>query len=307
MVDENRHGKISRVGQLIGEAFEKVVIGFIKYFLRKNHPGFVILKPEEGRKLLTLVMPGGVKRQLDTVVASTNSEDPIALLETKWLKDGRHWNDKGAWILQLREFRRNYPTVRGASAILAGHWNEGVRVYLKKEGGGIDMILAATDEDVYHSLQHHLDKYLGEKSFILNAKQIRTRFPEERVNDFLDFLTEMQKSGQLYKIAKTWLNIEHESKDGQRHTGKNLIQISLDGLLLPLPEHLNVNKFEVTFEIQTGNLIHKVFNDLEEMLEFINQTARDPEKIREIISPKQNRKIGEQIALYDIEEDDNDW
>jgi hypothetical protein len=92
----NKHGTVSHIGQLIGEVFEYVVFRFVSQYLRKNHPDFTILAPEEGKKLLTLNMPGGVKRQLDTVITFSDSEDPVALLETKWLKDGRHWTDKGA-------------------------------------------------------------------------------------------------------------------------------------------------------------------------------------------------------------------
>jgi hypothetical protein len=44
------------------------------------------------------------------------------------------------------------------------------------------------------------------------------------------------------------------------------------------------------------------------MLDFINQIARDPEKIREIISPKKRSgKASEQMGFYDTEEDDDDW
>lgn len=308
MTNANQHGRASHIGQLIGEAFENVVFKFIKHYLKKNHPEFMILAPEQGKKLLTLDMPGGIKRQLDTVIASVDSDDPIALLETKWLKDGRHWSDKGAWILQLREVRRNYPTVRGAAAVLAGYWNEGVRVLLKNEGGGIDMILVATDDEIYQSLQPYLDQYLGENSFVLDAKQIRLRFPEKHVDEFDDFLIGLRESGQLYKLAKTWLNLERTIESGESFKGKVLIQKALDDLLKPLPKHLKINQFEVTFQVETGNLIHKTFNDLEEMLDFINQTASDSEKIREIISPKKRSgKVGEQMGFYDVEDDDDDW
>jgi len=198
MTNDNQHGKASHIGQMIGESFEDVVIKFIKSYLKKNHSEFVILDPERGKKLLTLDMPGGIKRQLDTVIAAIDSDDPVALLETKWLKDARHWNDKGAWILQLREVRRNYPTVRGAAAILAGYWNEGFRVLLRNQGGGISMILVATDEEVYKSLQPHLDNALGSKSFELNAKKIRGRFPESHVEVFDTFLYNKSKGRPLW-------------------------------------------------------------------------------------------------------------
>lgn len=308
MANDNPHGKASRIGQIIGEAFERVVFNFIKHYLKKTHAGYVILPPEQGRKLLTLDMPGGVKRQLDTVLASMDSNDPIALLETKWLKDGRHWNDKGAWILQLREVRKNYPTIRGAAAVLAGYWNEGVRVFLRNEGGGINMILVATDEEIYTSLQPYLDDYFAEKTFILDAKQIRFRFPEKYVEQLSKFLNDFRDSGELYKLAKTWLRFHKTTETGEKINGKQLIQQSLDNLLQPLPAAPKVNNYEITLEIETGNLIHKKFHDLEEMMDFIDDTARNPRKIREIISPKQHSgRIGEQTGFYNVEEEDNDW
>jgi len=309
MANDNQHGKASHVGQTIGEALENVVIKFIKSYLKKNHPEYVILDPEQGKKLLTLDMPGGIKRQLDTVVAPINSDDPVALLETKWLKDGRHGNDKGAWILQLREVRRNYPTVRGAAAILAGFWNEGFRVLLKNQGGGIEMILVATDEEIYKSLQPYLDKTLGNKSFELNAKQIRGRFPEKHVEVFDNFLIAFRDSGELYKLAKTWLSFNRVIEPtNETINGKTLIRRALDTLLQPLPKNPKVSNFEITLEIETGNLIYKNFNDLEELLDFIQNNAQNPDKIRELISPKKRtKKIEEQAGFYSTENDDDDW
>jgi hypothetical protein len=306
MADNKQHGRISHVGQLIGDALENAVIKLIKSHLKKNHPAFVVLRPEEGRKLLTLDMPGGIKRQLDTVVAPINSEDPVALLETKWLKDGRHWSDKGAWILQLREVRKNYPTVRGAAAILAGHWNEGVRVLLRNEGGGIEMILVATDDEVYDSIQPYLDNALGEKTFRLDARKIRTRFPEQFVDVFDDFLVALKEKGELDKLAKQWLSFRRVDVDGKETNGKDLVRNALDELLRPLPANPKINNFEITLEIETGNLIYRKFKDLEELLDFINQNVTDPTKIINEISPKPNkRQIGEQIGFYETDEDDD--
>lgn len=308
MADNKQHGRISHVGQLIGEAFENVVIKLIKSHLKKNHPTFILLRPDEGRKLLTLDMPGGIKRQLDTVVAPIDSDDPVALLETKWLKDGRHWSDKGAWILQLREVRKNYPKVRGAAAILAGYWNEGVRILLRNEGGGIDMILVATDEEVYNSIQPYLDKVLGEKTFKLNARQIRGRFPEQYVDVFDDFLIALRETGELNKLAKQWFRFPRTDVDGNETNGKELIRRALDVLLQPLPANPRINNFEITLEVETGNLIYRKFKDLEELLDFINQNATDPAKILDEISPKSSRKqIGEQMGFYETDEDDDDF
>ena len=309
MADENQHGKASHIGQMIGKSFENVVIKFIKSYLKKNHSEFVILDPEQGKKLLTLDMPGGVKRQLDTVVATIDSDDPVALLETKWLKDGRHWNDKGAWILQLREVRRNYPTVRGAAAILAGFWNEGFRVLLRNQGG-VDMILVATDDEVYKSLQPYLDEALGKRSFELDAKKIRSRFPENHVEAFDTFLIKFRDSGGLYKLSKSWLNFNRVVKSsGETVNGKILIQRALDKLLSPLPPSPKIKTFEITLEVETGNLIHKSFNDVEELFDFVQSNVQNPARIRELISPKKRvKKVGEQSTFYDVKNnDDDDW
>jgi len=308
MSSSNQHGRASHIGQVIGEAFENVVFKFIKQYLKKHYPDFSILRPGLGKKLLTLNMPGGIKRQLDTVIAYADSDDPVALLETKWLKDGRHWNDKGAWILQLREVRRNYPTVRGAAAVLAGYWNEGVRVLLENQGGGIEMILVATDDEIYRSLQPLLDRYLGNKTFYLDAKRIRNRFPEEHVDTFDDFLIHLRDTGELLKLAKTWLSFDRSIETNQQVKGNLLIQHALDKLLKPLPRELKIRQFEVTFELETGNLIHKSFSDLEEMLEFVTQTAGNSEKMREMVSPKKGKGgVGEQMGLYDTDESDEEW
>ena len=70
-----------------------------------------------------------------------------------------------------------------------------------------------------------------------------------------------------------------------------------------------IKKIELSLEVATGNLIYKTFDNLDDLVKFLNETARDPEKIREIISPKKRSgKVGEQMGFYDTEEDnDDDW
>jgi hypothetical protein len=79
--------------------------------------------------------------------------------------------------------------------------------------------------------------------------------------------------------------------------------------LKPSPEDPKVTNFEITLEIETGNLIYKRFETLEELRDFINDTAQNPAKIKEIISPKKREgKIGEQIGFYNVDtNDDDDW
>ena len=68
-----------------------------------------------------------------------------------------------------------------------------------------------------------------------------------------------------------------------------------------------IRKIELSLEVATGNLIYKTFDNLDDLVKFLNETARDPEKIREIISPKKRSgKVSEQMGFYDTEEDDDD-
>ena len=69
-----------------------------------------------------------------------------------------------------------------------------------------------------------------------------------------------------------------------------------------------IKKIELSLEVATGNLIYKTFDNLDDLVKFLNETARNPEKIREIISPKKRSgKVSEQMGFYDTEEDDDDW
>ena len=79
-------------------------------------------------------------------------------------------------------------------------------------------------------------------------------------------------------------------------------------MIKPLPANPKVTNFEIDLEIETGNLIHKSFKDLEGLIDFINETAQNPAKIKEFITPKKrDRKIGEQTGFYVVDNDDDEW
>jgi hypothetical protein len=275
----------SKFGQMIGETFEQVAIAFIGDYVQQAHPGYDLLKPARGRKKVTLEMAGGLLRQMDVVVHPQNSNDPVALLETKWLKDARHHNDKGAWILQLREVRKKYATIRGVAAILAGYWTEGVGVMLMGEGG-IEMVLVATDEEIYCTLQGPLDEYLKQDTFALDVSTMQQSYP--RAWDLANLLLELQERNKLQILAASWLHFIRETNDiGEQTTGADLIRQAVDKLLAPLPEYPRVERLEIVLEINTGNLIRQQFDDLEAALEFIQTHFHNPQEILNRIRPKQ--------------------
>jgi hypothetical protein len=286
--EQDAHGASSKWGQMIGDAFANAVIILIENHLAMNHPQFVLLEPIEGKTVVRLEMFGGTSRQLDNVIAPKNSDEPIALFESKWLKDARHHNDKGAWILQLKEVRKKYPTVRGAVAILAGYWTEGVGVMFKSEAG-VQTVLVATDSEVYSTLQEPINQVLrkhGLPTIAFDVEVIRNSLP--RPHDLANALIELKSNGSLDIIAATWFSFaKGVGENNQIIIGGDLIKSSIDSLLDSLPENPQVKRLEIALEIDTGNIIYHEFDDEEAALEFIQTYFRNPQAILNKITPKQ--------------------
>lgn len=281
----------SKFGQMIGETLERSVIDYISGYLNESYPDYCVLQPQEGLHRLTLEMLGGVSRQMDTVIATRLSDNPVALLETKWLKDGRHHNDKGAWILQLREVKKKYSTIRGAAAILAGYWTDGVGLMLMSEGG-IKMVIIASDKQVYESLQAYIDSYTDRHnlgSLKLVVAQCRNRYPRAWV--LANTLIDMGED-RLKEVSDTWLGFVRRVGDqGKEICGRDLINKAIDDLLSPLPPNPRISKFELSIQIDTGNTIYLECADYEEALEFLQLYQQDPRNIIEKITPINNRPL----------------
>ncbi len=282
---EKQESPASAFGEILGKAFEEAVLILVRDHLAEKHAEYTLLQPEEGKHIITLQMPGGLARQMDNVIVARASDDPVALLETKWLKDARHHNDKGAWILQLREVRKKYATIRGAVAVLAGYWTEGVGVWLMSEGR-VKMVLVATDEQVYSTLQAPLDEFLGADSFILDPQKMRKRYI--RPDDLHRFILHLHETGKLQELALRWLDFE-QIKDGQKVVGRQLVKAAIDDLLDPLPENPSVEKLEIALQISTGNTIYREFADLEEAQQFIQTYFHNPQAILDQISSRKRQ------------------
>ena len=81
------------------------------------------IKIPRGKKTWKLSSIYGEEKQIDHVI-SDSSGNPIVIIEDKWLKDQRHLKDKGSWIIALQSVQKNYDSIRGIIASLAGEWNE---------------------------------------------------------------------------------------------------------------------------------------------------------------------------------------
>jgi len=54
--------------------------------------------------------------------------------------------------------------------------------------------------------------------------------------------------------------------------------------------HTKIKNYQITLEIETGNLIHRKFNNKEDLLKFLHDYANNPKKIFEVITPKAKKK-----------------
>jgi len=75
-----------------------------------------------GEKLL-LVNATGNKYQIDTVVED-DAEQPLILIECKYLRYKKHNKDKASWTCVAHyKLRTTYPTIKKSIAILLGNWS----------------------------------------------------------------------------------------------------------------------------------------------------------------------------------------
>ena len=279
----------SKFGQIIGKTLEAAVIKLITEYLEEAHDDYELLAPKQGTMQITLPMLGGSTRQIDAAIAPKDSSDPVALIETKWLKDGRHHDDKGAWILQLREIKRRLSTVRATLAILAGYWTDALVLLLVSEGE-VTAIKVATDEQVYETLQTPLNDHYGDKTVTLDASKMRESYPEP--DKLAEFIIAIRDSGELENIASKWLEFK-SVKDGKKVTGADQVRRAIDKILEPLPANPTITKYEITLGISTGNAIHSDFNDYEGLRDFIEGFLSDPTQILEQIQPKKALRQGQ--------------
>jgi hypothetical protein len=75
----------------------------------------------------------------------------------------------------------------------------------------------------------------------------------------------------------------------------------------PSPKQPKIKRFEITLEIESGNLIHREFDNWDDLAKFAEEYADNPQKILDEITPKRNKKIGEQAGFHEVGEDEEDW
>ena len=148
--------------------------------------------------------------------------------------------------------------------MLSGYWTEGVGVMLMSEGG-IKMVLVATDEQVYSTLQGPLDELFGADTFTLDAVTMRDSYPRPR--DLLKLAIFLEATDKLDAIAASWLEFDRlQTSDGAVLKGSDLVKAAVDELLAPLPDNPAISGLEIALQIDTGNIIYEEFSDVEDVM-----------------------------------------
>lgn len=96
--------------------------------------------PKWGEPQVVLQNSLGQSKQIDHVVREGKKNRLI--IEAKWLKDKRHLNDKGSWILMMADILSENPDLYGIVTVLAGPWESYREVFEKKA----EVIIAPLDE-----------------------------------------------------------------------------------------------------------------------------------------------------------------
>lgn len=171
------------------------------------------LQPKEGGPLVRLLDDFGDQKQIDHAVFK--NEEPKVIIESKWLKDKRHLNDKVAWIRQLEDIVAEN-SVNKALLVLAGPW-EGYRDRMEKRNFGVVIIEV---DHVYKTLKSN-----GIKISIDSARDAYVD-PEKTLNQLLDVIEARIAAGDLDPVGSIGLAIlDHHRSEIERQ-----LAIALTGL-----------------------------------------------------------------------------
>ena len=254
----------SALGQQMGALFDEAVLDLLHEL--STTLKFDLVSPPKGKHLQHLTPIHGIPKQIDHIIAAKGQSDPLVVVELKWLKDSRHIYDKGGWIEGLAKVKQGNPTIRGALAILAGHWSPKI-IQQIQFGGGVRVIVMLNVDEMYSLLRQYgvdiqIDK---QRNAIANAEAALEHFAKFSVT------ARAQIKNQI--VAK----------------GRAEVEIALRDFLTPV-ETLAITSIEVSLKTNQGNIFTKEFVSADKAIEFISQhTGPDAEeKLRQAVKEKKD-------------------
>ena len=260
----------SALGQQMGALFDEAVLDLLHELSAILE--FELVSPPKGKHLQHLTPIHGIPKQIDHIIAAKGQSDPLVVVELKWLKDSRHIYDKGGWIEGLAKVKQGNPTVRGALALLAGHWSPKIIQQLEF-GGGVRAIVMLNVDEMYSLLRQYgvdiqIDK---ERNAIANAEAALEHFTK------------------LSGTPRAQIKKQIAAK------GRAEVEKALRHFLTPV-EKLAVTSIEVSLKTNQGNVFTKEFASAEKAIEFISQHTgpEAEEKLRRVLK---ERKDAHQLSF----------
>jgi hypothetical protein len=132
------------IGYIVDDGTSAVLDEIVPELVKETGRKFTV-SPQKGEKTIRLKNSLGQDKQIDHAI----KEDGVykLIVESKWLKDQRHLNDKGSWILMMGDILFENKNLNGIVVVLAGPW-ESMRSVIEKRA---ETVIVPTQE-VYDCL-----------------------------------------------------------------------------------------------------------------------------------------------------------
>ncbi len=135
------------IGYIVDDGTAVILDEIVGELVKETGRKFIAV-PQKGDKTIRLKNSLGQDKQIDHAIKESAVYKLI--VESKWLKDQRHLNDKGSWILMMGDILLENKNLKGIVVVLAGPW-ESMRSVIEKRA---EAVMVPTQE-VYDCLSKH--------------------------------------------------------------------------------------------------------------------------------------------------------
>ncbi len=249
----------SSLGQWIGAIISNGVT-LVWNDILSDYDDYKLLKPEKDKKNTYLPNTRGQNKEIDDIICNSD-KDPIIISESKWLKDARHLNDKGAWVALMSEIKQQNTSVKGAISVLAGPWDSGGNIDALNHV--VQVVLIKT-EDVYQLLRE-----IG-VNIVINTERNIYLEPEKPLNIYMDIVDKSADAG-IDIISTLGYELVGRSKD--------LMKTALDKIIA-LPDNMDVINAEdisevtITYKTNEGYEFRELFPNLQSTSEALDKRIK---------------------------------
>jgi hypothetical protein len=244
---------ISNPASALGEAVGHIIQNELTMLICKvaSSHGYSLRSSGENSKKLLMKDRWGNVYDIDMAIFDSKN-NPIVLIESKYLRYKKHMRDKASWICVAHSnLRDTYPTIRSCIAVLIGDWTKGAK-----------RLLASHKINILEIPFTHITDVLAEH-------KIEFRWGEK----------------EREKALKAWEKFQQIGNQEKLKIGKKFVKAiekSLTDLLndiLTIKKSLAIASLEMKVTLNDGSRHIFTFNKTDEVLTFLSNF--DLKKINE--------------------------